>query len=858
MVMAIATLGTGRAFGQASDPDLRPTRGPFITGGMRAGTGDATDTELNPAALALMPASDAEIVGAAAGQGGTIPRRGAGLYLAAPVWSSALGFGLTRVGGTSDAPVDSHTTLRLAYALRLGGHAAIGAAWAHIWDGTFAATDTFDLGLSLLAGRHLALAFTVEDVGQPHPSSRATELPRLWTGELALRPLATQRLELALGAAHADSDRWAAVVPWLRVLVQLTNGFGLYAQAERVPAYGEGPFSAYAYTNVGLGLTADLDHLGVMAAMHGYFEGATPKDLAPIAGAVPVAPPAHTVGFAGRLRVNGARQPALLNPPYVARVSLEGIHDDRDFFQLVRRLRALAADPGAAAVLFKLEGVDLGYARVEEVRDLIASLRARGKRTFAYVTFASTREYYLAAACDTIVMHPAGTLTVNGVAQNVTFYKGAMDRLGVHLELVRAGAYKGAMEPFVMTEQSAPVRANKNQLLDDVYGRLTAAIAADRTRAGHPMDAAVVRALVDRGVFVPGDAALAGLIDAQIPEGDLEAALGRALGRPGIALRDPDGSPEAPAAWPGRRVAVLFVDGTIVDGPSAGLPFGMGGFAGSDTLVAALERCRREPGIGAVVLRVNSPGGSAFASDVVAREIQHVRAAGKPVVVSMGDLAASGGYYIAAPSDVVYAEPSTLTGSIGVFGYKLDAQKLVESLGVNVQTFQRGTHADMLSPYRPWTESERAIVENEIHHLYGLFLQTVADGRKRQGLTVARVDAIGEGHVWTGALAAPIGLVDRMGGISAAIDEAARLGAVPLGNDQLPEMLLLPPDEKGLLHKVAGAASALAADGEAGAIQPARLLTDDLRAALRLLAPYLLHAGNTGIEARLPYELELR
>ncbi|HSS38362.1 MAG TPA: S49 family peptidase, partial [Polyangia bacterium] len=644
------------AFGQASDPDVRPTRGPFITGATRAGTGDATDTELNPAALALMPASDAELVGAAAGQGGTIPRRGAGLYLAAPFWSSALGFGLSRVSGTGDAPIDGHTTLRLAYALRLGRHAAIGAAWAHIWDGTFAATDTFDFGLSLLAGRHLALAFTVEDVGQPHPSSRATELPRLWTGEAALRPLGTRRLEVAVGAAHADSDRWAAVVPWLRVLVQVTNGFGLYAQASRVPAYGQGPFGGSAYTNAGVGLTLDLEHLGLMAALHGYFEGSSAN--APAPAAVPVAP-AHTVGFAGRLRVNGARQPAVLNPPYVARVSLEAIHDDRAFFQLVRRLRALAADPGAVAVLFKLEDVDLGYGRVEEVRDLIAALRARGKRTFAYVTFPSTREYYLAAACDTIVIHPAGTLGVNGVAQNVTFYKGALDRLGVHLELVRAGAYKGAMEPFVMTEQSAPVRANKNQLLDDVFGRVTAAIAADRTRAGHPMDAAAVRALIDRGVFDAGAAAMAGLVDAQIAEGDLEPALGRTLGRPHIALRDPDGSPEVPVAWPGRRVAVLFVDGTIVDGPSAQLPFGMGGFAGSDTLVAALERCRREPTIGAVVLRVNSPGGSAFASDVVAREIQHVRAAGKPIVVSMGDLAASGGYYIAAPADVIYAEPST-------------------------------------------------------------------------------------------------------------------------------------------------------------------------------------------------------
>jgi protease-4 len=853
-----------RAFGQASDPDLRPTRGPFITGATRAGLGDATHTELNPAALALMPAADAELVGAIAGEGGTIPRRGAGLYLAAPFWSSGVGFSLSRVIGTSDAPVDDHTTLRLAYALRLGRYGAFGASWAHIWDGGFGGTDTFDLGLSLLAGRHFALAFTVEDVNQPRSASGATELPRLWTGELAVRPLGTRRVELAVGAAHANGDTWAHLVPWARVRVAVTGGFGLYAQAERVPAYGENAFSSVAYTNAGVGLTIDLDHLGAMLATQGYFAGSSSTTVAPAPAEVPVPPPAHTVGFAGRLRVDGARQPRALAPGYVARVRLEAIHDDRDFFRVVRRLRALALDRGAAAVLFKVESDDLGYARIEEIRELIGALRAHGKRTVAYVTFPSMRSYYLASACDAVLIHPAGTLSLTGVSQSVTFYKGAMDRLGVQLDLVRAGAYKGAMEPFVMTEQSPAVRANKNQLLDDVFGRVTSAIAADRTRAGHAMDAAVVRSLVDRGVFVAGQAVMAGLVDGIAAEGDLEATLALALRR-SVPLRDADASPEQPIAWPGRRVAVLFVDGTIVDGPSTELPLGMGAFAGSDTLAAALERCRLDPSVRAIVLRVNSPGGSAFASDVLAREIKHVRAAGKPIVVSMGDLAASGGYYISAPADVIYAEPSTLSGSIGVFGYKVDVQKLLANLGVNVEVYRRGAHADLLSAYRPWTDAERALAADEIHHLYGLFLQTVAEGRARQGLTIARVDAIGEGHVWTGALAAPLGLVDRMGGVSAAIDEAARLGGVPLANDEMPDLLLLPPEEKGLLHQVAKAASAVAEAAQATdeqptgpAPEPARLLNGDLRAAARLLGPLLLQPGNSGFQARLPFDLEMR
>jgi len=244
-------------------------------------------------------------------------------------------------------------------------------------------------------------------------------------------------------------------------------------------------------------------------------------------------------------------------------------------------------------------------------------------------------------------------------------------------------------------------------------------------------------------------------------------------------------------------------------------------------------------------------------------------------VVSMGDLAASGGYYIAAPSDVIYAEPSTTTGSIGVFGYKVDAQKLVASLGINVETYRRGAHADFLSPYRPWTEGERALAQQQIAHLYQLFVATVADGRRNRGLTAARVDELGRGHVWSGGRAQGLGLVDRLGGVSAAVDEAARLGGVPVGRDQLPDLALLPVEHKGLLHRLTGVASALedgsmeSAAGESSdstpaptIVSPASLLTADARAALRLLAPFLatfLVQGNgTGFAARLPYDIDLR
>jgi protease-4 len=842
-----------RAQAQASDPELRPTRGPAIAESARAGDADATAVELNPAALGFLTGAGFELVGAAATDAAVIPRRGAGGYLGLPIFlRSALGVGLSGVANAAAQGIDAHTTFRLDYALRPLRGFSVGAAWAHIWGGRYAGTNTFDLGFSARLARHVAFAGTVEDVGQPRPAFGA-DLPRLWTGELVVRPLGTDRLEVALGAAHADGDDWDRIVPRARLAARVLDGVRLYAEGESVPNGSALALSGGSDTRLAFGLAVDFDHTGAVAGV---------PVLLPASGSA-------GAGLEGRVHLESQRRPALGAPPYVARVRVEKIASDRAFFKLVRRLRALAVDPAAVGVLLRIEDLDLGYGRIEELRDLVARLRAAGKRTFAYLTFPSTREYYLAAACDVIVMHPAGEASVTGVAQNVTFYKGTMDRLGVHLDLVRVGKFKGAMEPFIMTEQSPDVRDNKNQLLDDVFDRVVAAIAGDRTRAGHPTDVSVVRALIDRGLFSAEDAALAGLCDAVAAEGDLDQFLARTFDRPGLKLRDPDSAPMRRDAWPSRRVAVLFVDGTITDGRNVDLPFGLGDLAGAETLVAALEQCRRDPTVHAVVLRVNSPGGSAFGSDVVAREIKSLRAAGKPIVVSMGDLAASGGYYISAPADVIYAEPSTLSGSIGVFGYKVDAQKLLGMLGINVETYRRGAHADFRSPFRPWTAAERTLAEEQIRHLYQLFVTTVAEGRASRGLTPARVDELGQGRVWSGAQAPAPGLVDRMGGLGAAIDEAARRAAAPLGRDHLPELMLLPADDHGLLRRLTGAsvlATDGAADGEAEdadepaaeTATPASLLTGDARAALRLLAPLLVAGSGTGFAARLPYDLDLR
>ena len=325
---SFAFVGAARA--QLSDPDTRPTRGPLITDAHRAGDADATAVELNPGLLGLLPGGSLELVGAT-GTSGSAPaarnRRGAGLYWGAPIFGpNVIGFGLTGVTGVTDGTafaIDGHTTLRLAYALRLGRSAAIGAAWGHIWSGRFAGTDTFDFGLTARFGRYAAVGVTLEDAWQP------SSTPRLWNAEIAVRPTGTARFELAIGAAHANADEWRRFVPRVRLSATLVDGLRLYAEGARVPvAAGPLALEGGADSRVGVGMALDFGRTGGAVGIYGRFAG-----MGPDGGSV-----------AARLHVTGERGPELVGPVYVVRVALEGVDDDRAFVALVRQVRSLAAD----------------------------------------------------------------------------------------------------------------------------------------------------------------------------------------------------------------------------------------------------------------------------------------------------------------------------------------------------------------------------------------------------------------------------------------------------------------------------------------------------------------------------------
>ena len=851
-LMALPAIAVGAPpAADLQEPTFRATRGVFVPGGARAGDADATAVELNPAQLGFLSGGAAALVGNLWRADAAMPGRGGALFLAAPLWGAGgLGLGLQGIGARTGG-LTTHGKFQLAYDVG-GRRFSVGATWGHLFGAGVGGTDTLDLGASWRPFSRAALAFVAEDVTRPRLPDATVALSRRWVGELVLRPAATDRLELAVAATHVGGDAWSRLGYRFRLAARVASAWRLFGDFDLSPGASGG--SDWRGT---AGVAMDFDHATLMLAGRRTFMGNGD------------APDRWGASAVWHTRTERSANPIAVSS--VVRVVIDDkLDSEREFLRLALRLQGLAADRTVAAVLLRIESLDLGVGRVEELRDLIAAIRAKGKPTIAYLTQATTRQLYLASACDRIVIHPAGEVTFSGLSRAVTFYKGAMDRLGVSVELVRIAEYKGAMEPYVMTGQSEPVRQNRDALLDDVYVRMMNEIASGRTaalsdaRAGVPaarrvaagpqppiaLDPARLQQLLAIGSFTPAQAYAAGLLDAIADDVQIEELLRHWLGRSSIAIREPDTAAVRPARWVRPRVAVLFVDGNITDGASRRLPFDLGGVVGSDSLVDALDEIRRDSAVRAVVVRVNSSGGSAFASDVIARAVARVRAAGKPVVASMGDVAASGGYYIAAPADVIFAHPSTTTGSIGIFGFKLDVSRLLAALSLNVEVTKRGPHADAQSAYRPWTPEERANAERKIRHLYGLFIATVVEGRKTRGLsTPERVDAVGRGAVWTGAQARGHGLVDELGGLTAAIDRAAALGGVPRLTGEPVDLLLLPRPTTSLLGTLSGISGAQ--DQDTAKLAP------PLRDTLKFAAPYIYGPGE-GIEARLPYELELR
>jgi len=436
---------------------------------------------------------------------------------------------------------------------------------------------------------------------------------------------------------------------------------------------------------------------------------------------------------------------------------------------LIAALVRARVDKKVAGVILITGDESPGLASIQELRDALIALRAADKFVVSFAhAFGEggngTGSYYLASAGE-VWLQPSGDLALLGLAIETPFLKGALDKLNVGVEGGKRYEYKSAPNIALETGFTPAQRENLQALIDSLYGQIVGDLAKARKIAPEEM-----RRLIDRAPLSAADAKLAGLVDRIGYWDEVETyVLQQAGARAGLfAIEDYMKVMKQPFAS-GPTIALISGTGAIVPGENAYNLASGDQLLGSDAIGAALREAAEDPDIRAVVLRIDSPGGSYIASDTIFREVARTRARGKPVIVSMGDTAASGGYFIALPADLIVASRATLTGSIGVFSYKPVLDRALADIGVNIGRLQAGANAGMNSPFRPFTPEQAAAVERSLDRVYADFTKRVGETRK---LNPQQVDAVARGRVWTGQDAKRVGLVDELGGMLLAIDYA--------------------------------------------------------------------------------------
>jgi protease-4 len=446
-------------------------------------------------------------------------------------------------------------------------------------------------------------------------------------------------------------------------------------------------------------------------------------------------------------------------------------------------LRRASRDSRVRALVVKVGGRPIGLGIVQELRQAVREFAEAGKATVAWAESfgefsAANVAYYLATAFDTICLQPSGDLGLTGIAVERIFLRGVLDKLGADFQVGKRHEYKSAAEQLTEHGFSAPAREETERMTVSVTEQLASAIAERRG-----LDPGQVGELIDRGPFLASQALDAGLVDTLGYRDEVYADIRQRAGDGSVLLyltryQRSRALAERARKLPVSReagVALIYATGPIRRGRSGRGPLS-GGAMGSDTISAALRTATADDQARAIVLRVNSPGGSYVASDTIWREVVRARAAGKPVVVSMSDVAASGGYYIAMAADVIVAQPGTITGSIGVLAGKAVLGDALGRAGVSSDSVIQGAHAAMFSQLRPFTEDEWALMSEHLDHIYADFTGKVAQGRR---MTPERVHELARGRVWTGADALANGLVDELGGLDEAAAIARRRAGLP-------------------------------------------------------------------------------
>jgi protease-4 len=541
-----------------------------------------------------------------------------------------------------------------------------------------------------------------------------------------------------------------------------------------------------------------------------------------------------------------------------------------NFSLKLARIQKAAKDEDIKGLYLQIDDLQIGFGKLNELKVALADFKKSGKKVFVYAEELSAKGYLLACSADHILLPESGGIMLAGMRAEVTFYKQTLDLLRLKVDVAKVGNYKSAVEPFLRDTMSDANREQIKSMLDDNFDHeiIATMVAGRPARKWSTKD---VDAIIDQGPFTAKKALELGLIDAVAYEDQFESHIAKALGakttkiernyaKPKaakldfsnpFALLDMLGSGKKEKESTRPKIAVIYAVGAIASGKSgSGNPLMGGESVGSETIVEAIRKAEKDETVKAIVLRIDSPGGSALASDIMWRELKQCK---KPVIASMGDVAASGGYYIAMPCRKIFAEPGTITGSIGVFGMKLVTNGLQEWGGMHTEVVSRGKNSGIMSSTFPWTESEKKVMEEHIDAVYEQFTSKALAGRVAAGkkMTIEELKALAGGRVWTGRQAKKNGLVDELGTLDDAIAEAKRMAQI----DPSKKMEILPlPKPMNFLDKLM--------EGDAklpfGSLHAEVLKQLPVgEQALKMIAP-LLATQKDPIKVLMPYHVEFK
>lgn len=783
------------------------------------GNGDSTALVQNPANLAFLPGPEVRWTGAFLDEGVDATSQGHAIGFALPLVFAPIATGLrldmvnpTRASERSTLG-RSYTYQWLTWGVALGSESAsIGVAYQRSYSDApeVHGMGSWNIGLNLRPSDYLGIGGVIYNLNRPD-SDTGAELGPSYEMALTGRPFGTDALEISVENAYVD-EAGGYWIPRGVIDVGIPSLGRLRGDVSWLDPTGNDPGWVASTSLVIAGNTRHGS--GEVSIGSRFGSGMDEAANRPYSNL-------HTeVAFRGFREIHAAD-----NNLYALRVRLEKTPDTRAHVKLLRKLWAMADDePNLAAVLLELRTSPAkSLAHTQELQDAIYHLRERGKKVVCSLESATGAALYLCAAADQILINPAGGIRYGGLAGEAFYLKGLLDKLGLRADFVRIGKHKTAPEMLVRTEGSDAAREVRAELIQEVEVELSGGISY-----GRKIPLKQLRATVEKGPFTAREAKTEKLVDDYAFDDMLEAKTKELVGGH-VSFEKGSQAPTREARFgPRERLAIIYVEGDMVDGRSQTFPILGIKTAGSYTIAESLKKVREDPSVGAVVLRVETGGGSAMAADVIWREVQ-LTAKAKPVIVSMGTAAASGGYYISAPGSYIYANPLSITGSIGIFYGKVDAAELLGKIGVNVETFRTTDHADAQSIYRPYSAEEREILKRKVEQFYSLFLSRVAEGRD---LSKEKVDEVGRGRVWTGRQAVELKLADELGGLRQALAKARVMGGL---HDDAP-ILELPVEKRSLVSRLLGVPGL-----RASLAGPQLPLPPELMEAVRAIAPYALY-----------------